>query len=287
MTVPDWVVEALDGQSAWTFAAALAISLVYGAAHGLSPGHGKSMMAAYLIGREGRPRDATILGVTVTLAHMGGVFVLGVVMALALGLGGGDETLLWWLRTLSGLAVLVVGMILLISRVRRGEAACFGHSHEYGHPHHHGHHHVHDRVLGEGSGHVALDPPATPTAEHSPRGGSGRRGLPVWQTMSLGLAGGAVPCPSAIAMVGIGTSLGRPVATLALVFAFSLGLAGSLVLLGLGIVRGSRWLERVGVGKRAIRAAGIAGAVVLVLVGVALTAAPTLDHGWLGGGGHG
>ena len=268
--------EALVGPSFWTLVAALAAAAVYGAAHGFSPGHGKSMMAAYLVGREGRPRDALILGLSVTVAHMGGVLALGAIMAVALGLGTADEPVLWWLRTLSGAAVLLIGTILLVARVR-GSHRGIADAHPHGHHHPHAHPHPHHESQPKGAGD---DADAAPSSGGSPI----RRGLPVWQTIGLGFAGGAVPCPTALAMVGIGASLGRPLATLTLVFAFSLGLAVSLVLLGLGIVRGSRWLERLGIGRRAIRVAGIVGAVVLVLVGIALTIAPTVDHGWLGRG---
>ena len=101
----------------------------WGALHALSPGHGKTMVAAYLIGTRGRPRDALVLGVTVTATHTIGVFALGLA-TLALSHYVLPEDLYPWLRLVSGLMVLVVGLAVLRARARR-------HAHARGHHHHH------------------------------------------------------------------------------------------------------------------------------------------------------
>lgn len=104
----------------------------WGAAHALSPGHGKAMIAAYLVGTRGRPRDALALGVVVTATHTAGVFALGFV-ALALSQWVLPEDLYPWLTLVSALLVLAVGVGVLRKRSRP-------HHH---HRHHHGHHHHH------------------------------------------------------------------------------------------------------------------------------------------------
>lgn len=108
----------------------------WGALHALSPGHGKSMVAAYLIGTHGRPRDAIALGLTVTVTHTIGVFALGLV-TLALSAYVLPEDLYPWLNLLSGITVVVVGVAVLRSRVRHAAAHSHAHDHGHGHPHHH------------------------------------------------------------------------------------------------------------------------------------------------------
>ena len=109
----------------------------WGALHALSPGHGKAMVAAYLVGTRGSTRDAVLLGATVTVTHTAGVVALG---AVALGLSAWvlPEQLYPWLTLTSGLMVVGVGVAVLRRRVR---------SHAHQHHHHHEHEHEHRRSL--------------------------------------------------------------------------------------------------------------------------------------------
>jgi nickel/cobalt exporter len=106
----------------------LLIAAFWGAAHALSPGHGKAMVAAYLVGSRGTPRHALLLGLTVTVTHTAGVFALGLV---TLGLSEliVPEQLYPWLNLVSALLVVCVGVSVLRARLRRR------------HAHHHHHHH--------------------------------------------------------------------------------------------------------------------------------------------------
>ncbi len=104
----------------------------WGALHALSPGHGKAMVAAYLVGTKGKARHAVALGGTVTIAHTIGVFALGFV-TLALSQYVLPEDLYPWLNLVSGLLVVVIGAAVLRSRIRAGRD----------HNHHHHHHHSH------------------------------------------------------------------------------------------------------------------------------------------------
>ena len=112
----------------------LLVAAFWGAAHALSPGHGKAMVAAYLVGSRGTPRHALLLGLTVTVTHTAGVFALGLV---TLGLSEliVPEQLYPWLNLVSALLVVGVGASVLRARVRRR------------HAHHHHHHHAGDRSL--------------------------------------------------------------------------------------------------------------------------------------------
>jgi nickel/cobalt transporter (NicO) family protein len=107
----------------------------WGALHALSPGHGKAMVAAYLIGTRGTARHAVWLGVTVTITHTIGVFALGLI-TLALSQYVLPEDLYPWLTLVSGLLVVTVGAGVLRSRFRRRH---------HDHAHHH-HHHEHPAV---------------------------------------------------------------------------------------------------------------------------------------------
>jgi nickel/cobalt transporter (NicO) family protein len=118
----------------------------WGAVHALSPGHGKTMVAAYLVGTRGRARHAVALGATVTVTHTIGVFALGVV-TLALSQYVLPEDLYPWLTLLSGVLVVSVGLAVLRSRARKAHA----HSHAHGHSHDHEHELSWKGLLGMGT----------------------------------------------------------------------------------------------------------------------------------------
>ncbi len=114
--------------SALVILASLAAALFWGAAHALSPGHGKTIITAYLVGQRGTPAHAALLGLIVTITHTIGVFALGAV-TLALSQLIVPDTLYPWLNLVSGLLVVGIGAAVLRARSRR---------------HHHHHHHHHD-----------------------------------------------------------------------------------------------------------------------------------------------
>jgi len=121
----------------------------WGALHALSPGHGKAMVAAYLVGTRGSTRDALLLGATVTVTHTAGVVALGVV-ALGLSAWVLPEQLYPWLTLASGLLVVGVGVSVLRRRVRR--VAHHHHHHDHDHDHHHGHGRRNLLALGASAG---------------------------------------------------------------------------------------------------------------------------------------
>jgi nickel/cobalt transporter (NicO) family protein len=120
---------ARDHLGVWVVLASLAVALFWGAAHALSPGHGKTIITAYLVGRRGTPRHAALLGVIVTVTHTIGVFALGLV-TLVLSRFIVPEQLYPWLNLASGLLVVAIGLSVLRSRIR--------------HRGYHHHHHAHD-----------------------------------------------------------------------------------------------------------------------------------------------
>ena len=124
----------------------LLAALAWGAVHALSPGHGKTMVAAYLVGTRGRPRHALALGATVTITHTIGVFALGLV-TLALSQYILPEDLYPWLNLVSGLMVLVIGAGVLRSRFRKARH----HDHDPDHNHNHEHDLSWKGLLGMGA----------------------------------------------------------------------------------------------------------------------------------------
>ena len=245
----------------------------WGALHALSPGHGKAMVAAYLIGTRGTARHAVWLGATVTVTHTMGVFALGLV-TLLLSQYILPEDLYPWLTLASGLLVVSIGAGVLRSRLRwaraRRAAAATGsapasladdpgpsaeaalHSHGPGEGHHHHHHgHGHDH---HGHHHHHHDHTVT------------RRSL-----IAMGAAAGLIPCPSALVVL-LGAIAQHEVALgLVLIVAFSVGLAGTLTALGLLVVYARQALPKVRLDGRLGAALPAASALAIVIVGLVLT----------------
>jgi ABC-type nickel/cobalt efflux system permease component RcnA len=219
----------------------LLAALGWGAVHALSPGHGKAMVAAYLVGTRGRPRHAVALGAIVTVTHTAGVFALGLV-TLALSQYVLPETLFPWLNLVSGLLVVVIGVSVLRSHLRRRR-------HHHGHHHHHHHDHDHDH----GHSHLPQEP--------------GVRGL-----LGMGAAAGLIPCPSALVVLLGAVAQGQIALGMLLIVAFSAGLALTLTALGLAVVLASKALQRVNVSGSLVTALPAASALLIVVVGCVLTA---------------
>jgi ABC-type nickel/cobalt efflux system permease component RcnA len=217
----------------------LLVAFGWGALHALSPGHGKAMVAAYLIGTRGTARHALALGAIVTFTHTIGVFMLGFV-TLALSQYILPEDLYPWLNLVAGLLVVSVGLGVLRSRIRHVRSH---HSHRH---HHHEHHHDHSH-----------DVPDRVT----------------WRGLAgMGAAAGLIPCPSALVVL-LGAIAQHQIGLgLVLILAFSLGLAATLTGLGLAVVYAKRALTRVRVPAPLVATLPAASAILIVCVGLVLTA---------------
>ena len=213
-------------------ALALLLAFFWGAVHALSPGHGKSIVAAYLVGTRGTPRHAALLGLTVTVTHTVGVFALGLV-TLALSAFIFPEQLYPWLNLASALLVVFVGCGVLRARLRHRRAQV------HGHHHHHGHHHDHQLSM---------------------------RGL-----LGVGISGGLIPCPTALVVLLAAISLHRVGYGLVLILAFSLGLAGAMTGIGLLAVSAKKLAGRVRLDGRVVRALPALSAAVILLLGLVMT----------------
>jgi ABC-type nickel/cobalt efflux system permease component RcnA len=232
--------DAADGKGVLLFL--LLAAFGWGALHALSPGHGKAMVAAYLVGTRGTARHALALGATVTITHTIGVFALGVV-TLALSQYIVPEDLYPWLTVASGLMVVVIGGGVLRSRIRARRAHAHAHAHGHAHHHHHhGHDHHHEHEL-------------------------------TWKgLLGMGASAGLIPCPSALVVLLGAISQHQIGLGLLLITAFSVGLAATLSGLGLAVVYARGLLGRLNLGGEFAAVLPSLSAVVIVAAGVVLTA---------------
>jgi len=182
----------------------LAVAFALGGLHALSPGHGKTVVAAYLVGARGKVRHALLLGAVVTASHTAGVFALGLV-TLALSRAIVPEALYPAIQLLSGLAIVATGVGLFLRRLRAADPDAHGHSHE-------------------------IEIPAEAPAASA--------------LIALGVSGGILPCPSALVVLLSAIALHRVGFGLLLIVAFSSGLASVLSGIGILVVRAGTALAR-------------------------------------------
>lgn len=239
--------------------AGLAVAFGIGAMHAMSPGHGKTLMAAYLVGSRGTLKHAAILGSVVTFTHTVSVFLLGLA-TLFLSQYFLPEKIVPWMGAISGATIVLVGLSLFWKRLALllGREPA-GHSH-FGHSHPNDH--------GDGLEH-SHDGASAPHS-HAPQGE-----ITMASLVALGVSGGLVPCPSALVILLSSIAIGRTSYGLLLLLAFSVGL--SLVLMAVGaavlyaknlIPSTSRFAE-----SKPFRLLPVLSAAVIVCVGVFMTGA--------------
>jgi nickel/cobalt transporter (NicO) family protein len=210
-------------------------AFAWGAVHALSPGHGKTMVAAYLVGTRGTAKHALGLGATVTITHTIGVFALGLV-ALLLAQFILPEQLYPWLSLASAVLVLGIGASVLRSRLRARKR-------DHAHHHHHDHHHHHEH-----------EAPSKKTI------------------LALGASAGLLPCPSALVVLLAALASHQIPLGIGLILVFSLGLAATLTCLGLLVVYAQRLTGRLRVPGRVTALVPVLSSLAIVAIGVVMTA---------------
>jgi len=251
--------------SFWVLLSAALIAAGLGALHALEPGHGKTIVAAYLVGSRGTARHAVLLGIVVTAAHTAGVYLLGAVTLYASRYIV-PEQLYPWLGAISGLSVAGLGIFISL-RHWTGETG--GHSHAPGEQHSHWFLSIFKQA--------APNRP-TPTERASRTAVTvdseqTERALLLRELCMLGITGGIVPCPAALVVLLSAFSLHRIGFGLFLITAFSLGLAAVLVTVGLTMVYAKRVMStRVGAGHIALRYLPFLSSAFMVVLGVGITA---------------
>lgn len=205
---------------------ALVVSFVLGGLHALTPGHGKAVVAAYLVGTKGRIIDAIFLGLVVTFTHTFSVISIGILLLFAKERIAQKDVVLW-LSLVSGLLIIGIGGWLLAKNMKQYYSGKV-HNHEHDHPHDHSH--KHELTHSHGIGH---------THSHVPTERTG-----FWSLLSLGISGGIVPCVDALIGLLLAISLNRLTWGIIILCAFSLGLAAVLVAIGILMVMAKPVIER-------------------------------------------
>jgi nickel/cobalt exporter len=263
-----------------------------GAAHALTPGHGKAVVAAYLVGSRGRVRDAIALGSIVTLTHTLSVVALGVVL-LVISNFILPRWLLPGLEVASGMLIVVLGLYLLANRIRTykrgtplatahthadGSTHTHDHTHDHGHDHAHTHDHDQDHAHTHDHNHSHDHGPGGHS--HVPPPGASARDL-----IALGVSGGLIPCPDALTILLLSVPIGQIGFGLLMVSSFSLGLATVLIAIGVLMVKARGLLERLMPGRGGenpawVRVVPVVSAIIVVVLGVALMISAIAGQKW-------
>lgn len=233
----------------------LGVAFFLGAAHALTPGHGKTIVAAYLAGSRGTVWDAVYLGSVVTFTHTFSVFVLGLLTLFASRYLLVDR-IYPWLSVCSGFLVAAMGVWLLWARWR-----AIGRSH----PHSHDHAHCHDPGRPHSHPHPHSDSPPV------------SRG----QLLSLGVSGGLVPCPEAMVVLLMAVSLHKLGLGMVILLAFSTGLAAVLIAIGAAMIVSGPLVRRLAPSGWTSRALPLGSAAVVTLLGVFIVWKAVLDNRWI------
>ncbi|HLJ45289.1 MAG TPA: sulfite exporter TauE/SafE family protein [Bryobacteraceae bacterium] len=254
---------------------AILVAFALGAAHALTPGHGKTIVAAYLVGSRGTLKHAAFLGLMVTFTHTVTVFLLGLA-TLFLFQYVMPEKITEVLGAISGLSIVAIGGWMIYKRARGAAHEHHHHHHKHDHDHHHhdhDHHHGHSHDHHHHNGHVHDHHHHNHDHHHVPDEIS-------WGSLiALGASGGLVPCESALVLLLSAIALGRVGLGLILLLAFSAGLA--IVLMGIGVlVLYAKHLipQRKAGAASFFRWVPVASGAVVVFIGMVMTA---VSLGWI------
>lgn len=280
----------------------LVSSFWLGAVHAATPGHGKTIAAAYIVGARGRPVDAIVLGVFVTLSHTSGIVIVGLLASMGLP-GMMPQRIEAWLAVATGILIIAIGLwtlwtqrdlVVALQAMKRQPEAQAGsmsyvaagggpsmvaqaahahshahshshtHDHAHGHHHHGDHHHDHEHGAGmhsHGWGFKHTHDLSLVTRENRPS---------MAMLIALGVAGGILPDPAALAILFNALAQGKVMLGLGTVVVFSVGFAATLTVVGVIAAKiGKRILDWLS-GPWAIRIQ-LATSLLIVIVGVVLT----------------
>jgi ABC-type nickel/cobalt efflux system permease component RcnA len=242
-----------------------------GAAHALTPGHGKTLMAAYLVGTRGTALHALGLGLSVSVSHTVGILVLaGVVVGLAGAVA--PDVVVRWAPVVAAISIVLIGGWMLLNEVQRRRAARDSradHDHEHAHDHGHANRAVHAHPAEPGHAHAHAH--GGVAHSHAPAPGSSI----TWRSLFLlGLAGGLIPSTSALLILLGSIAAGRPLFGFILVVAFGLGMAAVMGGIGFALVAARDRVERIelGVLARIRETVPLVASVVVLSFGLYLTA---------------
>ena len=233
---------------------ALGAAFLWGAMHVMSPGHGKTVVGAYLVGSRATAQHALFLGLTTTIAHSAGVFALAL-LALFASQFILPEQVYPWLSFGSGLIVVILGIRLFISRWKSSPILKLSTLAEHPHDDEHSHHHHHSHL-----------PPETDSDRVS------------WSSLlALGISSGLMPCPSALVVLLAAIAIGKIGFGLLMVLAFSLGMAAALTGLGLLLVSAKKLFVALPQQSKLVTMIPAVSALLIALLGLGMTAQAFLE----------
>lgn len=255
-----------NASNAWLF---LPSAILLGALHGLEPGHSKTMMAAFIIAIKGTIKQSIMLGLAATISHTAVVWVI-TLLGMTFGARFASEAVEPYLEVVSG--CIMVGIALwTLWQTRKNESACLTHSHahdHHSHDHDHGehhHHHTKEEIIFEELG-SCNDPHELAHAKDIKKRFSNKE-VTNWQILLFGLTGGLIPCPASITVLLICLQFKQFTLGVALVLAFSVGLALTLVLSGVIAALSMHHLSKRwnGFGAIAQKAPYVSGSLILLV----------------------
>lgn len=281
-------------------------AIALGALHAFEPGHGKTLIAAYMIGTRGRAWDGLLLGAVVTITHTFSVILLGII-AKILSKTYSDAILHDWLGLVSAVIILAVGIWMLRQRLSgrstHQHVHLFGKGHSHEHHHPHTHKHSHDTEQGDHHDHShdhnhdhALDGQEHVHEHHHPHehdhvhdgyhehshhnhdshehteekhthhdhGGAEKN---TWELFMLGISGGIIPCPAAIATLLAAIAAGKIAQGLSVTLFFSLGLGLVMMSIGVALSQAGRLTDKISENLHFARSMGIVSALLIMVLG--------------------
>jgi len=243
---------------------ALIVSVFLGGLHALTPGHGKAVVAAYLVGSKGRIRDAVFLGIIVTITHTFSVIILGIITLYASKYIV-PQDIFPLLGFISGLLIVIIGVWLLIRRLQSYYGLTTGHSHSHGgEVHIHSGFDVHNHRHDEDNQTHEIEPKSDVT---------------LWSLLTLGVSGGIVPCPDALIVLLMAIAINRIAFGLVVIGAFSVGLAAVLVTIGILMVVARPMIEKFTGTGRWMRRLPVMSSIVIILLGLGIAVKSLIDSG--------
>jgi ABC-type nickel/cobalt efflux system permease component RcnA/Tol biopolymer transport system component len=267
------VQQATQGKGFLFFLGAAGVAILLGMLHAFSPGHGKSIVTAYMLGSKGNWVYALYLGIIVAITHTVTVIVIGLLLLFTSRLIM-PTSFFPLMEVLSGVLILVIGGILIFkaSRFYRKRAKELREAAQQ---------EPEIEVLDEDAGRarIRIEQPITEGApshwhvgpKYAPRHKADTSKMD-WKTLlAIGTSGGMVPCPDAVAIMVIAAASQQLPLGIFLISSFSIGIAVSLILIGLSVMKGRQFLARFTFFERAIPYAPLVSAIVIFALGIGLT----------------
>ncbi len=198
-----------------TYAAILFLCFIWGALHAFGPGHGKVIASTYLVSAKASYIHAVMLGILITITHTAVVIILAIAATIL------KDRFVYpaWLQPMGAIIILLVGVRQITIGIRKALKMPVPHGHSHDHHHHHDHPHNHSH-------------------------GAGKETVTKRDIGALGLSGGMVPCPASIVLLLLTWQVAKPVFGLFAIITFSIGLALTLVAVGVMAISGTRIIMR-------------------------------------------